>query len=183
MDSCQEVIVIMPWVKALAEEVRKRQKHRKQQHLSAENELNGGEFMIYNATREIEKEFQAADLNYTVEETEKLSFLQAGLVSKQGIPAPMRFLSADDDNDVAIRVCPVARVPEDKKPQMLELINDFHNRFRYIRFYLDSDNDLTASYDLPVKAESIGESAVEIFARFSQILDTVYPEIMRTIWS
>ncbi len=95
----------------------------------------------------------------------------------------MRFLSADDDNDVAIQVCPVARVPQDKKLQMLELINDFHNRFRYIRFYLDSDNDLTVSYDLPVKAESIGESAVEIFARFSQILDTVYPEIMRTIWS
>ena len=183
MDSCQEVIVIMPWVKALTEEVRKWKKHQKQQSSSAREELNGGEFMIYNATREIEQAFHAADLNYTVKETENVSFLQAGLASKQGIPAPIRFLSADDDNDVAIRVCPVARVPENKKPQMLELINDFHNRFRYIRFYLDSYNDLTASYDLPVKAESIGESAVEIFARFSQILDTVYPEIMRTIWS
>lgn len=183
MDTYQEVVVIMPWLKALAKEVHRWKKYYKQQSLSAEKELNGGEFMIYNATREIEKEFQAADLNYTVEETEKLSFLQAGLASKRGIPAPMRFLSADDDNDVAIRVCPVVRVPEEKKLQMLELINDFHNRFRYIRFYLDSDNDLTVSYDLPVKAESIGESAVEIFARFSQILDTVYPEIMRTIWS
>lgn len=183
MDSGLEVVVIMPWIKALAEEVRKRKNQGRQQILSAENELNGGEIMIHNATKEIEQVFHGADLKYTVREIEKVSFLEAGLASHQGIQSPIRFISSDDDNDVAVRISPLARVPESKTGEMLKLINDFHNRYRYIRFCLDSDNDLIVSYDIAVKAENIGETAIEIFIRFSQILDDIYPEIMRVIWS
>lgn len=183
MDSRLEVVVMMPWIKALAEEVRRRKKHGKQQILSAENEFNGGEIMIHNATKAIEQVFHDADLKYTVREIEKVSFLEAGLASHQGIQSPIRFLSSDDDNDVAVRISPLVRVPENKTGEILKLINGYHSRYRYIRFCLDSDNDLIAGYDLAVKAENIGETALEIFIRFSQILDDVYPEIMRVIWS
>ena len=136
-----------------------------------------------DATKAIEQVFHDADLKYTVREIEKVSFLEAGLASHQGIQSPIRFLSSDDDNDVAVRISPLVRVPEDKTGEILKLINGYHSRYRYIRFCLDSDNDLIAGYDLAVKAENIGETALEIFIRFSQVLDDVYPEIMRVIWS
>ena len=65
------------------------------------------------------------------------------------------------------------------------LANELNRKYKYVKFSIDNDGDMTAQWDLPdnVPNEAVGATGVEILIRMFQIIDDVYPEVMKAIWS
>jgi len=140
--------------------------------------------MIYQATEKIARAFEERELRHTVDEAGPLSFVSAHFGGEHG-SVQIRMISSDEDNDVKVLTANIAKFPEDKLQRGYELVNEFNNRFRYAKFGIDSDGDLTAQYDIPVRIsdDNLGEVAFEIAVRIAQIVDKAYPEIMKAIWA
>ncbi|MGI6221196.1 MAG: YbjN domain-containing protein [Coriobacteriales bacterium] len=95
----------------------------------------------------------------------------------------VRVFFDDDGNSVHVLTAPIANIPEERIPRMLEVLNDLHNRFRWIRFYIDGDNDLVADTDIIIDDVTAGDMCVEIVMRTASVIDDAYADIMRAVWA
>ncbi|MBQ7886275.1 MAG: YbjN domain-containing protein [Clostridia bacterium] len=138
--------------------------------------------MIHKATQEIYDALKAQGLKAFIEENGELSTVYAGFSMENGAPIQIRFISTDEDNDVAVRVTELMRVEAERVKTILPVLNRINNKYRYVKFILDGDNDIGVQYDLPLAGDHLGACAVEMIARFVKIIREAYPELMRTIW-
>lgn len=112
--------------------------------------------------------------------------LLAGFSVDCGPNVMMRFISLDNDNDVAIRIYSlISNTPADKRPRVLEACNMINRKVRYMKFYVDIDGDINVEYDVPVKAPDIGigEMAFEMFIRMMRTLDAEYHVLTKALYS
>ena len=129
--------------------------------------------MVYNATKLIKKAFDSNDINCRIRETESTSAVEAGFSGENAPNFIVRFISTDDDNDVAIRILSFVKVPEKKRAAVLDAINSLQRRFRYVNYTID----------LPMRTQNVGDVCVEMFIRIVKIADDSYPVLMKAIWS
>ena len=90
---------------------------------------------------------------------------------------------SDDCEDVAIRSFSICKVPANKKADMLNLLNALMDEYRWLRFYLDEDNEVTAAIDAVITVATAAPIAKELMLRTLNIVDDVYPRIMKALWS
>lgn len=102
---------------------------------------------------------------------------------KNGGAYRIRFISRDDDNDVAVRVYSLLSLDEEQSARILPVINKLNNDYRYVKFVLDKDNDVNIEYDYPMACSNPAESVREIVIRIVKIIDDTYPELMRAMWA
>ncbi len=139
---------------------------------------------VYQATQAIYNRLREEDgWRPFIDETSKSSVVWLQFGVKNGGSYKIRFISSDDDNDVAVRVYSLITVDEDKRPQVMKALNDLNRRFRFIKFVCDDDGDVNVEYDFLVNAENIPASAREMVIRLVKIIDESYPEIMKALWS
>lgn len=139
---------------------------------------------MFKATKEIAAYLEAKGIKYTVEETDKVSYVDVKYSCDNAPSITVTFFSSDDDNDVAVRAVRLVKgVPANKTAAVLKVINDLHARFRYAKFVLDKDNDVNMEYDIPLRTTNVGAVAKEICSRMVDIGDDAYPELMKAIWS
>ncbi len=138
--------------------------------------------MIHPATRAIQQVFDEREVKYRIKEVGDTSAVEAGFSIKNGPGVIVRFISPDDDNDVAIRALQLLKVTDSKRDSILAAINQLNDQYRYVKFVMDKDNDVNVEYDLCLCTEDVGEICFEIFARFMQILDEAYPVLMHALW-
>ena len=141
----------------------------------------------YHATGLIAEAFDEHNLRYTVEATDRLEELDASFPIDCGPLAHVKYISRDNDNDVAVRLFHLINcIPEEKHPRILEACNHLNNEVRFMKFYLDTkDNSVSVEYDIPVKTsdECLGQVAVELFHRATVILDQEYPLFMKALFT
>ena len=140
--------------------------------------------MMYRATRRIYEELRKdSGLKVFTEEigNSSVAWLQFGV--KNGGSYRIRFISKDDDNDVAVRIFGLIKVSDSQKSRLLPVINSLNSKYRYAKFVLDDDGDLNVEYDYLVRCPDPAASAREIVVRFVQIVDESYPELMRAMWA
>lgn len=103
-----------------------------------------------------------------------------------GLPAggnyKIRFISKDDDNDVAVRVFSLVSVPTDKRAAFADLVNKLNCEFRFVKFVCDDDGDVNVEYDF-LETSDPAQCAYEITVRFSQIIDEAYPRMMKLMFA
>ena len=93
------------------------------------------------------------------------------------------FVDPDEDN-VAIRVWTIAKTLDaDQAAAVTLLLNDLNNNYRWYRWYLDDDREVTASVDAVITADTIGAVAYELVQRGVDIIDENYPKVMKAMWS
>ena len=139
---------------------------------------------MYKMTKRIYDELKnSTSLKVFTDETERSSqvWLQFGI--KNGGSYRIRFISRDDDNDVAVRVYGLVTVGEENRAKVLPTLNNLNARFRYIKFVMDDDGDINLEYDYPVRCPNPVASAEEIIIRIVKMVDEAYPELMRAMWS
>ena len=136
---------------------------------------------MFQATKAIQEAFAEANLKCRVEEAGGMSMVKAGVSGKQTTYS-IHFISSDDDNDVASRVMTFVKTPEEKRPQVLEAINECNRKFRFLKFVIDKDNDVNVEADIPLRVTNVGPVAVELTIRIMKILDEAYPIFMKCIW-
>ena len=139
--------------------------------------------MVYKATKAIAEALEAKGIKYSVNELSKSSNVKVGVSGKNVSHFDIRFISSDDDNDVSVRVYSLVKVPEAKLETMLEKLNEMNDQYRYARFHVDSDNEVTVSFDMALCVDNVGDIAFELVARLMKIVDDSYPDLMKIIWS
>lgn len=94
-------------------------------------------------------------------------------------------LIIDEDGDCKLRCYLANNVPNEKKADMLQVLNDLNAKYRYICLSIDKDGDICASYDFTVH-----EGDVPIFVQiiamvflYTDIADDCIPDIMQTLWA
>lgn len=95
----------------------------------------------------------------------------------------IKFLCKDSGGAVAVRVFSLAHIEDSKLAQVYPLLNKFQGTYRFLRFTLDKDNDLKLEYDMTISTPNVGEASVELVIRTMNIVDDLYPELMKCIWS
>ena len=90
----------------------------------------------------------------------------------------------DDDGESAqVLTSPIASVPAEKTSKLLLVLNECNQKFRWVKFYLDEDNDVIADGDVIFDEQNAGETCIEMVMRTASIIDDAYSEIMTAIWS
>ena len=126
----------------------------------------------------ITEAFDRHKIKYRTVDVENLSFIEAGYNISGGPSVRAVFFAQNSDsNDVQIRINGLMHgVPKEKRIPVLEACNRVNGEMRFLKFYLDKENDLVGQGDLPssISDDCVGEGCFELFLRTMQILDKCY---------
>lgn len=140
----------------------------------------------FKAINLIAETFEKRGVKFDVVSHHSSEQLLTGFSVDCGPNVIMRFISRDNDNDVAARIFGlISNTPKEKRARVMEACNVLNHKIRYMKFYLDTDGDINVEYDFPVHSpdDGIGEMAFEIFVRMMQILDSEYSIFMKALYS
>lgn len=140
----------------------------------------------FNATNHIAETFEKHDVKFQVINMHGQEEVLAGFSVENGPKVIMKFISRDNDNDVAARIFGlVSNTPNEKHTRIMEACNILNRKVRFMKFYVDTDGDINVEYDFPVCAgdDCIGEMAFEIFIRSMRILDAEYELFTKALYT
>ena len=139
--------------------------------------------MIFQATRTVQQAFLTSGIKCSSADLANFSYVEAGFTG-DNYTVKIRFISEDNDNDVKMLTDNIAKFPKNKFANAYKLMNELSRKYKYVKFCVDDDGDVTAQYDFPIclTNEAVGKVAVEIALRTAKIVDDAYPEIMKAIW-
>jgi hypothetical protein len=121
-------------------------------------------------------------MNYRITEISDSSVVEAGFALENGPSFLLRYISRDDDNDVAVRVFDLVKVKEEQHDVVIRALNQLNRDYRFVRFYLHSSGSVHVACDMYVCTDNVGEMAVEMFTRFRQVIKQAYPILMKVLW-
>ncbi len=93
------------------------------------------------------------------------------------------FFDKDGDPLVTFRCWDIVRIPEAKKQAAINYCNELHNKYRWVKFYIDSDNDVVAQIDSYVDEYTCGYVCSSLVSRTVNIVDDAYPGFMRLLYN
>ena len=91
------------------------------------------------------------------------------------------FAADDDGKHVALRTM-FESCPQDRIADVLLVCNSLNCQYRWLKFCIDSDNDIMVEDDAIVTPETAGDECFELVIRTANILKDVKPTIMRAIY-
>lgn len=77
----------------------------------------------------------------------------------------------------------VAGCPEDKTLALLDAINDINAKYRWLKFYLNKDQNIVAQADAYANASADDNVCMKMLFRFGNIIDECYPILMHALWA
>ena len=81
-----------------------------------------------------------------------------------------------------IRIWSIAKIPDlEKQSAIYPLLNEQNLDYRWYRFVLDQDNEISAFADAVITPDTAGAIAHELVIRGVQIVEDVYPFFMKAI--
>jgi hypothetical protein len=93
------------------------------------------------------------------------------------------FFDKDGNNLIQFACWEIATFNEDKYAAGLLTCNALNSKFRWVKFYLDSDQCVRAVLDAYVDLETVGEECTHIIQTMVGIIDEAYPDLMKALWS
>ena len=93
-----------------------------------------------------------------------------------------------DTNDfIKIKYFGIVRLDEKMDPQVFhEKLNEWNSEYRYVKFVVDDERDVVVDIDLPLDLHVGVFQADSFMAMVSvglQVLEEVYPELMKLRWT
>ena len=121
-------------------------------------------------------ELNARNLKYDLSDDKPVIFIK---FSGDHINGQSFTLIIDDDGEsVALRVFSIFKFEAGQLADAYEFCNKVNNQYRWMRFYVDSDDEFTAAIDAVITPSTAGAECVEILGRAVNIVDSVYGELM-----
>lgn len=120
------------------------------------------------------------ELRYDIESEEVIAVTYTG--GKNAPRIRVVFIFDEDGHSVAVRCFSVAKVPSDKLAKAYETCSKLNDKWRWLKFYVDSDDEVTAADDAVIEPNTLGEECFELLVRCIDIVDRAYPEIMAMVW-
>ena len=139
---------------------------------------------MVGAAEQVREEFVKNDLKY--KSFSKLpdgrTIMTAGFRQEQ-VTFDILFIFESDNRSVYLRVDDLAKVPIDRMYEVLSVLNNLNCQYRWARFYVDKDDEITVQIDHVLVENYSGPVVVELALRIASIVGTGYSEIMKAIWA
>ena len=87
------------------------------------------------------------------------------------------FIFDEDGKSFALRVFSIANFTPDQLADAYEFCNAMNCKYRWLHFYVDSDNDFTASADAVLDYSTAGAECCEFLSRAVSMLEDVCEEL------
>ncbi|MBQ4099496.1 MAG: YbjN domain-containing protein [Clostridia bacterium] len=88
----------------------------------------------------------------------------------------------DGDGLVELKCWDVEKF-KNKKDSALKVCNDLNLKYRWVKFYVDDDDDVIVSMDAIIDRSTCGAECLSLVLRLVNILDDAYPEIAKARWA
>ena len=112
------------------------------------------------------------------------SLVVCGVSGKNNARYDVLFIFDANGESAAVRVFKlITSCPEDKTLKMLDAINDLNNKYRWVKFCLDKDQDVSVQMDAYVNGDTDGMICVKLLLRIMKIIDESYPTFMHILWA
>ena len=93
------------------------------------------------------------------------------------------FFFDDNEHSVHLIAPQIVKVPESKKANIYRLINEINQKYRWVKFYMNSEGNVMIDADCILDMETCGQECLEIMQRTADIANDAYPILMREIWN
>lgn len=120
------------------------------------------------------------DIKY-IEEREDL--IRVSFTGENATSIRTTFKFGDDNKDVSVHVFSICKVPDAKYEKACVLCSTLNAKWRWVKFYIDNDKEVTAEIDAVIDAYTAGDECSELLFRIVDIVDKSYPEIMQMLWN
>lgn len=87
----------------------------------------------------------------------------------------------DGDGKVDMSVVHLGKFSAERLVAGLLTCNDLNQNFRWVKFYLDSDNEACARCDAIIDLETVGDECFELMQRMLHIVDDALPDLKRAL--
>lgn len=89
-----------------------------------------------------------------------------------------QFISFCSNNQIVyIRIWNLLKIPDQFNSIALTIINELNNTYRFVRFYLNTDNGIDVFVDSLIHSGTIGKTCINLGIVIAKICDTVYPKL------
>ena len=92
------------------------------------------------------------------------------------------FFDRNNENAVHFVGTDICTFKDEKIPAALVTCNQLNGKFRWIKFYIDEDQEMRAEADAVLDINSVGEECYELVGRLVGIVDEAYPDIMKAMF-
>lgn len=92
------------------------------------------------------------------------------------------YFSENDEPRVRLACSSIAHFEDNKLAAGLIACNELNRKYRWVKFYVDEENDIIAEDDAIIDATSCGPELRELVVRMVDIIDKGYPTIMQAKW-
>ncbi len=94
----------------------------------------------------------------------------------------IRIFFDSDEKRATLQAFNLLKVPTEKIPAMLTAANAANGKYRYIKFFVDTDHEAVhATIDCIFRRFEIGEICFEAMARLVNVCNDVYPELAKVV--
>lgn len=97
----------------------------------------------------------------------------------------LNFVFGEDGRDVAIYSNGIVKIKKEDNGQYLAALlacSELNKQFRWIKFYIDGDDEIVAEDDAVIEPHTTGEECYELLQREVGMIDKAYPLIMKAVW-
>lgn len=77
----------------------------------------------------------------------------------------------------------ISRTYDENIESIYAICSKLNSQYRWVSFYVDSDNDILASASTFLGSEEVYEGSHDLILKMFNIVDRAYPEIMKALWS
>lgn len=123
------------------------------------------------------------NIKYTVDMENIVSIVFSGGDNIPSCDVKVIF-DSDGGNTVAFKSWSIGKFKDESKyAKAVILCNRLNAKFRWAKFYVDDDFDVSVESDILVDENNVGEFCLEITLRLMKIMDDAYPDFMKIRWS
>ena len=89
----------------------------------------------------------------------------------------IHFLFDSNNQIVYIRIWNLLKIPDQFNSIALTIINELNNTYRFVRFYLNTDNGIDVFVDSLIHSGTIGKTCINLGIVIAKICDSIYPKL------
>ena len=130
----------------------------------------------------IAKEMERNEMHYQTIETDDSTLIEFSF--KDSIPVEVLY-DINDDSDAKIVTYPLRNIGREKKEAMRKAVEELNQKYKFVKLYLDKDNDICISYDFEFYGEDterIGRHGVFVLIRICKIISSCLPVLLHAAY-
>ncbi len=118
---------------------------------------------------------KAEGINYSVSDDKPSVFIKYNGDNFKSLT--FSFFFDEGGESVSLKVFSIMQFTKDQLPDAYAFCNEMNNEWRWIRFYVDSDDEFTADMDAVINPATCGKECVSLLRRAVRIVDKVCGEL------